>query len=92
MSVFAGGRTPQQGDAEKGTGRAVLHHLCESYLGVATEVASVEGAALLGVKRFQAGGMPPTQMRENDRGKLSEGVPPEASFAAASEFHCQGWL
>ena len=59
MSVFAGGGTPKQGDAEQDTGRAVLHYLCASYLGVATEVASVEEAALLGVERFRAGGVAP---------------------------------
>ena len=62
MSVFAGERTrtPQQGGAEQDSGRAVLRHLCESCLGIATEVASVEDAALLGVERFQAGGVTPT--------------------------------
>ena len=64
LSVFAGGRTPQQGGAEQHAGRAILRHLCEFYLGVSTEVASVEEAALLGVARFQAGGVPPACFSE----------------------------
>ena len=54
MSTFAGAQPPRQGGA--GRDGAVLRHLCESYLsGDTTEVASVEDAALLGVKRLQAG-------------------------------------
>ena len=64
MSVFGGERTPQQGGAEQDSGRAVLRHLCESCLGIATEVASVEDAALLGVEQFQAGGVTPTCFSE----------------------------
>ena len=54
MSDFAGAPTPQQGGAKQD--RVFLSHLCASYVGgVATEKVFVEDAALLGVKRFQAG-------------------------------------
>ena len=63
VSVFAGAQAPQRGGA--GRDGAVLRHLCETYRdGDAASVASVEDAALLGVKRLQAGNMTPASFSE----------------------------
>ena len=63
MSEFAGAPTPQQDGSEQD--RVFLSHLCPSYVsGVATEAVSVGDAALLSVKRFQAGDITPTSFLE----------------------------